>query len=174
MSTVQAKEFSLDQFNAMMSMDMEQIPDLPEFGDLPSGNFRFVISKAETKDFAKEGDPSNWGFGITFKVARALTLAAHDLESCELDDDAKQAEKDLLVDALLYRRYAGEKGMSLFKRELGDVLRQMSITNYLTFMEKAEGLEIDAMIITRADKTKTRNDGTPVMWTNIEVATLAE
>ena len=169
--TTNAKEFSLDQLNNFLSMDLDQIPDLPELGDLPGGNYRFAIKKAETRNFGKDGEPTLMGIGITLEVLRCFSIDTH--ESSDLTEDAKETERNAQIGGMMFRRYAGEKGMSLFKKELGQVMLSMGETKLTSFLEKAEGLEIDAMISARPDKTKTRADGSPVIWTNIEVADLA-
>lgn len=169
--TTNAKEFSLDQLNNFLSMDLEQIPDLPELGDLPGGNYRFVIKRAETRNFGKDGEPTLMGIGITLEVLRCFTIDTH--ENSDLSEDAKETERNAQIGGMMFRRYAGEKGMSLFKKELGQVMVSMGETKLTSFLEKAEGLEIDAMISARPAKTKTRQDGSPVIWVNIEVADLA-
>lgn len=170
--TTNSKEFSLDQLNNFLSMDINHIPDLPELGDLPGGNYRFVIKKAETRNFGRDGEPTLMGIGITLEVLRCFSIDTHE-SSDQLTEEEKEVERNAQIGGMIFRRYAGEKGMSLFKKELGQVMVSMGETKLTSFLEKAEGLEIDAMISARPDKTKTRQDGSPKIWVNIEVADLA-
>lgn len=154
-----AKLSNVDAFDALLNGAIADIPEEAGLINLYAGQYLLKILTAEVKDVETKGAPD-----------RAIAIMTEVVEVQNLKDESLVPQD---VGSKAYFSFRGAQGLSKLVKAFGDVIKDLEPVSTADFIEKLRGLEILASISNQKDKTKVRDDGTAVVYVNIDMAVLA-
>jgi len=145
----QATEGKFGLLAGMLAMSLDDIPDLPSYKAPPPGVYKLLIKEIAQKD-------------INGKVALEVKYVVVDiveLAEPETPEEDKVAPGGEFSEAFWFNDAEKvEMTLSVLKAKFGGLSELLGTNNLLEILEKAEGLQVQAIITNRTDK----NDKTKV------------
>lgn len=139
--------------NALLSTSFENIEDLPELANFPTGMFLFKCSYAE---------PTEEGLALMFDFQEIIDVAE------------ENEEKVPPVGSRMYQSWKGKKGLEFFKSAFVDTFEGLGAETPAEFLREANGSEFVITVKAVPDPKKRKDEnGNLIYFTNIKKAILA-
>lgn len=141
----------------MLSMSLDDIPDLPTYKAPPPGVYKLIIKKIAEKDIG-----GKTALEVQYTVSDIIELA--DANTPEEDKVAPGGE---FSEAFWFNDPEKiEMTLSVLKAKFGGLSEVLGTDNLLEILDKAEGMQVKAIITNRTDK----NDKTKVYASTRDMA----
>lgn len=123
---------------ALLDDNLEDVPDLPEFGTPPKGTYKLKHDGYETKK-------------INDKLATECKFEV--LETIELaDENGTPPKAGMKFSELVWFHNDPIKAKGVLKRQLNNVTGELGTTNLAELMAKVKDMEVVAVVGNRRDK----------------------
>lgn len=133
--TTLTPEEKLQQFNALLEGNWDDVETLPEFSLWPVGTYLVRFTK-----------------GVLDREKGSVNLSAELVQVMELANPAADAGKEPAEGAPYSERFFGSFGLGKLKRYFGEISEAMGHSGIVDFIDNIGGLEFEATIGQRADK----------------------
>jgi len=121
--------------DSMLDSSLDEVETAAEFVDLPNGEYRLHIKKAEAKEMpAKDDKPAAVAVSITYEVTETIALADSNVEP--VDNGSMSSERFNLT----------EQGLPYFKRYLVNIFGDTSGVSLGESIQALNGVDITAVV----------------------------